>query len=454
MDILVLVALILLNGLFAMSEIALVTARRARLARLAEDGDRAAAIAVRLGEEPNRFLSTIQIGITSIGILSGIFGEAALAEPLALWLQGLGMEQGPSEIGSTILVVVMITYFAIVVGELVPKRIGQINPERIARLVARPMYLLSIASRPFVHLLAGSTALLLRLIGQRETPGPTVTEEEIHAMLEEGSDAGVIEKTEHDMVRNVFRLDDRQIGSLMVPRSEVVWLDVNRPLEENLALIAESFHSRFPVCEGGLDDMIGIVTSKQLFNQTLKGEQVDLQKDLMAPVYVPESLTGMELLDQFRSSGSQMVFVVDEYGGVEGLVTLSDVIESVTGELLPHSTEESWAVQREDGSWLLDGLIPILELKDRLGIKRVPEEEKGRYHTLSGMMMWLLGRLPSTGDISTWEGWRLEVVDLDGRRIDKVLATPLPESAVEPPAGPDGGRSSTETEADGGLPIP
>jgi putative hemolysin len=454
MDIFFLVVLILLNGLFAMSEIALVTARRARLARLAEDGDRSAAVALKLGEEPNRFLSTIQIGITSIGILSGIFGEAALAEPLAIGLQGLGLEQRGSEIGSTILVVVMITYVAIVVGELVPKRIGQINPERIARLVARPMYILSIASRPFVHLLAGSTALLLRLMGQRDTLGPTVTEEEIHALLDEGSDAGVIEKTEHEMVRNVFRLDDRQIGSLMVPRSEVVWLEVSRPLEENLALIAESFYSRFPVCDGGLDNMIGIVTSKQLFNQTLKGEQFDLQKDLMAPVYVPESLTGMELLDQFRSSGSQMVFVVDEYGGVEGLVTLSDVIESVTGELLPQSMEEAWAVQREDGSWLLDGLIPILELKDRLGIKRVPEEEKGRYHTLSGMMMWLLGRLPSTGDISTWEGWRLEVVDLDGRRIDKVLATALPETTAEPLASPGEGGASAEAQPNGKLPTP
>jgi putative hemolysin len=454
MDIFFLVVLILLNGLFAMSEIALVTARRARLARLAEDGDRSAAVALKLGEEPNRFLSTIQIGITSIGILSGIFGEAALAEPLAIGLQGLGLEQRGSEIGSTILVVVMITYVAIVVGELVPKRIGQINPERIARLVARPMYILSIASRPFVHLLAGSTALLLRLMGQRDTLGPTVTEEEIHALLDEGSDAGVIEKTEHEMVRNVFRLDDRQIGSLMVPRSEVVWLEVSRPLEENLALIAESFYSRFPVCDGGLDNMIGIVTSKQLFNQTLKGEQFDLQKDLMAPVYVPESLTGMELLDQFRSSGSQMVFVVDEYGGVEGLVTLSDVIESVTGELLPQSMEEAWAVQREDGSWLLDGLIPILELKDRLGIKRVPEEEKGRYHTLSGMMMWLLGRLPSTGDISTWEGWRLEVVDLDGRRIDKVLATALPETTAEPLASPGEGGVSAEAQPNGTWPMP
>jgi putative hemolysin len=453
MDILFLVALILLNGLFAMSEIALVTARRARLARLAEDGDRAAAVAVQLGEEPTRFLSTIQIGITSIGILSGIVGEAALAEPLAIGLQGLGMDQRTSEIGSTVLVVVVITYVAIVVGELVPKRIGQINPEGIARLVARPMYMLSIGSRPFVHLLAGSTSLLLRLIGQRETSGPTVTEEEIHAMLDEGSDAGVIEKNEHEMVRNVFRLDDRQIGSLMVPRSEVIWLDVNRPLEENLALMVESFHSRFPVCEGGLDDMLGIVSSKQLFNQTLKGERVDLLKDLQAPVYVPESLTGMELLDQFRSSGSQMVFVVDEYGGVEGLVTLRDIIESVTGELLPQSMEEPWAVQREDGSWLLDGLIPVVELKDRLGIKRVPEEEKGRYHTLSGMMMWLLGRLPGTGDISTWEGWRLEVVDLDGRRIDKVLATPLLEPTADELAPRSKVRPWTEPEGDGELPM-
>jgi putative hemolysin len=339
----------------------------------------------------------------------------------------MGLEQGTSEIGATILVVITITYVSIVVGELVPKRIGQINPEQIARLVARPMNMLSIASRPFVHLLAGSTSLMLRLLGQHETAGRTVTEEEIHAMLDEGSDAGVIEKSEHAMVRNVFRLDDRPIGSLMVPRSEVVWLDTKRPLDENLGLIAESSHSRFPVCEGSLDEMVGIVSSKQLFNQTLKGETVDLLEALQAPVYVPESLTGMELLDEFRRSGGQMVFVVDEYGGVEGLVTLRDIIESVTGELPPHDMEEPWAVQRADGSWLLDGLIPILELKDRLGIKRVPEEEKGRYHTLSGMMMWLLGRLPLTGDIATWEGWRLEVVDLDGKRIDKVLATRLPD---------------------------
>ena len=432
MEIFILIALIVLNGAFAMSEIALVTARRARLTRMAEAGDAAAAVAIKLGEEPTRFLSTIQIGITSIGILNGIVGEAALAAPLAHWLQETGLEQDASEIGATVLVVVVITYVSIVVGELVPKRIGQINPEGIARLVARPMNALAIASRPFVRLLMGSTALLLRVLGKRDEGGPSVTEEEIHALLEEGSEAGIIEKSEHEMVRNVFRLDDRQIGSLMVPRSDIVWLDINRPLEENLARMAESDHSRFPVCRGGLDEILGIITSKQLFNQTLKGSKADLTLQLQTPVFVPESLTGMELLEQFRASSTHAVFVIDEYGEVQGMVTLQDVLEAVTGEFQPHSLEEAWAVQREDGSWLLDGLIPVPELKDRLELKTVPEEERGRYHTLSGMVMWLLGRLPRTGDITTWEDWRLEVIDLDGKRIDKVLASRVNRASADP----------------------
>lgn len=432
MEIVLLVALIVLNGVFAMSEIALVTARRARLAKLAEDGDGAAAVAVQLGEDPTRFLSTIQIGITSIGILNGIVGEAALAGPLAVWLQGWGADQDFSEIGATVLVVVVITYVSIVVGELVPKRIGQINPEGIARLVARPMNMLAILSRPFVLFLSNSTALLLRLLGQRETRGPSVTEEEIHAMLVEGSAAGVIEKNEHDMVRNVFRLDDRQLGSLMVPRSEIVWLDINRPLDESLALITESDHARFPVCRDGLENILGVLNARQLLGKTLRGRTPGLDEKLQPAVYVPESLTGMELLEQFRSSGTHLVFVVDEYGEVQGMVTLQDLVESVTGEFVPKNKEDAWAVQREDGSWLLDGLIPVLELKDTLGLKSVPEEEKGRYHTLSGMLMLLLGRLAETGDRQVWEGWTLEVVDLDGKRIDKVLATP----PQEPPAAP------------------
>ena len=427
MEIFILIALILLNGAFAMSEIALVTAKRGRLARLAADGDASSEIAMRLGGEPTRFLSTIQIGITAIGILNGIVGEAALAAPFAVWLQTIGVEKELSEVGATVLVVVVITYVSIVVGELVPKRIGQFNAEGIARLVARPISFLALISRPFVRLLSFSTDGILRLIGARDVGGSDVTEEDIHAMLEEGSDAGVIEKHEHDMVRNVFRLDDRQIGSLMIPRSDIVYLDIDQPLEVNLKRVAESDHSRFPVCRGGLHDVLGIIAVKQLFTKLHTSGTTDLTDQLQPCVYVPESLTGMELLEQFRMSGTQIVFVVDEYGELQGLVTLQDVLEAVTGEFKPRNAEDAWSVQREDGSWLLDGLIPIPELKDRLDLKETPEEDKGRYHTLSGMMMWLLGRLPHTGDVAEWEQWRLEVVDLDGKRIDKVLASRLPE---------------------------
>ncbi len=434
MEILFLVTLILLNGAFAMSEIALVTARRGRLARLAEDGDGAAAIAIKLHDEPTRFLSTIQIGITSIGILNGIVGEAVLAAPLAIWLQALGMEVEASSIVSTALVVVVITYISIVVGELVPKRIAQFNPEGIARLVARPMQFLSLLTRPFVRLLTLSTDSILSLMGQRKQDGQGVTEEEIHAMLEEGSEAGVIEQQEHDMVRNVFRLDDRQIGSLMIPRADIVYLDVDRPLQESLDHVTDSEHSRFPVCRGGLHEVLGIINAKQLLRKTLKGGVTDLATQLQPAVFVPESLTGMDLLDHFRASGVQMVMVVDEYGEVQGLVTLQDVLEAVTGEFKPRNQEDAWAVQREDGSWLLDGLIPVPELKDKLELKAVPEEDKGRYHTLSGLMMWLLGRLPQTGDVSNWEDWRLEVVDLDGKRVDKVLASRLSDATEGTPS--------------------
>ncbi len=427
MEILFLIALVLVNGAFAMSEIALVTARRARLARLAENGDGAAAVAVKLHDDPTRFLSTIQIGITSISILNGIVGEAILAVPLAIELQALGLDTEASGIAATGLVVVVITYVSIVVGELVPKRIAQFDPEGIARLVARPMHLLALVTRPFERLLTISTDTILRLMGQREQEAQRVTEEEIQAMLEEGSEAGVIEREEHDMVRNVFRLDDRQVGSLMIPRADIVYLDVELPLEENLKSVVESEHSRFPVCRGGLHEVLGIVSTKQLLNQTLTGGLNDLGGQLQPAVFVPETLTGMDLLGDFRASDTQMVLVIDEYGEVQGLVTLQDVLEAVTGEFQPRNQEDAWAVQREDGSWLLDGLIPVPELKDRLDLKTVPEEDKGRYHTLSGLMMWLLGRLPQTADVATWEGWRLEVVDLDGKRVDKVLASRLPE---------------------------
>jgi putative hemolysin len=427
MEILLLFVLILFNGFFAMSEMALLTAKRSRLSRLAEDGNKSAAIAMKLGHEPTKFLSTVQIGMTTIIILNGIFGESTLAAPLALRLQSLGMDPELSHFLSTILVVISITYVTIVVGELVPKRLGQFNPEGIACVVARPMQTLAAVTRPFGKLLAASTDTILRLMGKHPHAMPSVTEEEIHAMLEEGSEAGVIEQHEHEMVRNVFRLDDRQLGSLMVPRADIVYLDVSRSLEENIIRVTESEHSRFPVCNDGLQSLLGVVNAKQLLSQTLRGGLTEFTSQLQPCVYVPETLTGMELLEHFRTSATQMVFVVDEYGEIQGLVTLQDLLEAVTGEFVPRNSEDTWALEREDGSWLLDGLIPFPELMDTLELKSVPEEDKGRYHTLSGMMMLLLGRMPQTGDNVIWEDWKLEIIDLDGQRIDKVLATRVPE---------------------------
>jgi putative hemolysin len=425
MELLFLLFLILVNGMLAMTEIALISAKRSKLSKLAEAGDRPASAAVKLGQEPTRFMSTIQIGITSIGILNGVVGEGAFAVPLSAWFVSLGMDPDASRISATVVAVVSITYVTIVIGELVPKRLGQFNPEGVARFVALPMLTLSTVTRPFVRLLSFSTDAVLRLLGKDPEEVQRVTEEEIHAMLEEGSEAGVIEQQEHEMVRNVFRLDDRQLGTLMVPRADIVFLDILRPVEENIARVTESEHSRFPVCSGSLQSLLGVVNAKQLLSQSLRGGLAEFTSQLQPCIYVPESLTGMELLDHFRTSGSQMVFVVDEYGEIQGLVTLQDMLEAVTGEFVPRNSEDSWAVEREDGSWLLDGLIPVPELKDTLELKSVPEEEKGRYHTLSGLMMWLLGRMPQTGDIMTWENWRLEIVDLDGQRIDKVLASKL-----------------------------
>ncbi|RTZ48108.1 HlyC/CorC family transporter [Candidimonas sp. SYP-B2681] len=425
MEVLILIGLVVLNGIFAMSEIALITSRKARLMKLAAEDDRAASIALKLGENPTQFLSTVQIGITSIGILNGIVGEAALAAPLSSWLHSLGMAMATASAAATAIVVIAVTYISIVVGELAPKRLGQINPERIARIVARPIQALAVIAGPFVALLTISTNALLRLIGIKQSSQPNVAAEEIRAILEEGTESGEIEQQERDMVRNVFRLDDRRLASLMIPRSDVVFIDINQPADENLHRLIESEHSRFPVCDGSLDNMLGVIHAKQALAHMAKGQTPDFSVNLHPVLYVPETLTGMELLEQFRANNMQMAFVIDEYGEIEGVVTLQDVLEIVTGEFTTNNEEDAWAVQREDSSWLLDGTIPIPELKDHLQLKSVPEEQKGRYHTLSGMIMLLLGRIPSAGDQVSWQGWRFEVVDMDQKRIDKVLAIPL-----------------------------
>jgi putative hemolysin len=328
-------------------------------------------------------------------------------------------------------VVVVITYFSIVVGELVPKRLGQSHPETLARLVAKPIDFLAVATKPFVILLTVSTQWLLRLLGVKDSVGSPVTQEEIHAMLAEGTSAGVIETHEHTMVRNVFRLDDRQISSLMVPRADVVLLEIDAPFEENQSRIEASDHARFPVVKGGsLENVLGVINARQWLSRALRGDARIEDQPLQTPLYVPETLTGMELLESFRQSDVHMAFVIDEYGEVQGIVTLQDLVEAITGEFQPRNPETSWAVQRDDGSWLLDGHIPNQELKDRLALDAVPEEERGRYHTLSGMMMLLTGRLPNVADWVVWEGWRFEIVDMDGKTIDKVLATREPQPAI------------------------
>ncbi|HXD08204.1 MAG TPA: hemolysin family protein [Burkholderiaceae bacterium] len=428
MDVLLLVFLILLNGVFAMSEMALAASRKARLQVMVESGDSGARVAMELHENPTQFLSTVQIGITSIGVLNGIVGEAAFAGPLADWIKSLvNLPPRVVEIGSLVLVVMIITFLTIIFGELVPKRLGQMYPEAVARLVARPMRGLSYGARPFVYLLAGSTQTVLRLLGIRDTAGRTVTEEEIAASLEEGLDAGVIEAHEHQMVRNVFRLDERQIGSMMIPRGEIVWLDAEAPIEQSLQAISQQEHSRYPVCRGSLDEVLGVVGAQHLLQQLTRGEAVSLTTNLLPPVFVPETLTGMELLEHFRGSSTQMVFVVDEYGEVQGAITVRDVLEAITGEFSVPAEGDAWAVMRDDGSWLIDGLMPVVELKDRLDLKDLPDEDRGRYNTLAGMVMLLLGRLPSTADVVEWNGWRFEVVDLDGKRVDKVLVSQVGE---------------------------
>ena len=429
MDVTLLIFLILLNGLFAMSEMALTASRKARLQVMVESQEPGAQAAMDLHDNPTKFLSTVQIGITSIGVLNGIVGEAAFSDPLSHWLvEMFGLAQGASSIAATGLVVVIITILTIIFGELVPKRLGQIYPETVARLVARPMNVVSAAVRPLVVLLSVCTNALLRLMGIRGGSARAVTEEEIAASLEEGVDAGVIEAQEHQMVRNVFRLDDRQIGSMMIPRAEIVWLDVAAPLKTLLEQMAQSGHTRFPVCRGGIDDVLGVLSTHSLLQPLASGEQPHLADHLNPPVFVPETLSGMELLEHFRLTTADLVFVVDEYGAVQGVITERDLLEAITGEFGAPASEDSWAVQREDGSWLMDGLIPVPEFKDRLDLKELPEEDRGRYNTLAGMIMLLLGRLPSTADYVVWAGWRFEVVDLDGKRVDKVLVerTDLP----------------------------
>lgn len=427
MDILIIVFLTLLNGAFAMSELALASSKKARLAAMAEAGDKGAQTALKLLEDPTRFLSSVQVGITSIGMLNGIVGEAAFSAGLAAWLQGVGLTEATASVSATAVVVVVITFITIVFGELVPKRIGQLYPEAVSRWVSRPMAWVARIARPFVLLLSVATQATLKLLRIDTNAVQHVTEEEINASLEEGVDAGIIEEHEHQMVRNVFLLDDRQLTSIMVPHSEIQWLSAQDTIDEAVQKAWITGHSWYPVCRGGLEDVVGVIHLPRMLALQAEGHNEVLMRHVQPAVFVPETLTGMELLEQFRERSTRMVFVVDEYGVVQGLLTPLDMLEAITGELSPHEAVDAWATQREDGAWLVDGAMPVAELKARLDIGELPDEDKGRYNTVAGLMQTVQGDLLEQHQHVDCVGWRFEVLVLDGRRIDQVLISRLPE---------------------------
>lgn len=428
MDVLLIVFLTLLNGMFAMSEMALSSSRKARLAALAEAGDSGAHAALRLMEQPTQFLSTVQIGITSIGVLNGIVGEAAFSADFSYWLLVQGVPDNWASGLATAFVVTIITFSTILFGELVPKRIGQLFPETVARLAAPAMLALATLAKPFVYFLSASTSAILKLLRVDVHGARTVTEEEISASLVEGVDAGLIELHEHQMVQNVFNLDERPLTSIMVHRSDIEWLDSKLPVPQALAQVgASGAHSWYPVCRGDLDNVVGAVSVSQLLRLP-PGTDITVEALAKPVAFVPETLSGMDLLEQFRkpaeraTAHGRMVLVVDEYGVVQGLLTPRDLLEAITGELLQATpTNEAWATQREDGSWLVDGMMPVTEFKARLGIKELPDEDRGIYNTVAGLVMAISGELPAVADVVIFGEWRFEVVDLDGRRIDKVL---------------------------------
>ncbi len=429
--------LIVINGLFAMAEIAVISARKTRLQQRASEGDKGALVALELADTPNRFLSTVQVGITLIGVLSGAVGGATVAGDLAALLQRVGWLQpyaAPAALG---IVVVATTYLTLVIGELVPKRLALSNPERLAAIVSRPLRALATVARPAVRLLSNSTDLVLRALGVQPSTEPPVTEEELRVLLEEGTEAGIFEEAEQDMVESILLLGDRRAASLMTPRPEIVWLDPSDPPTEIHRKILDSGYSRFPVARGSLDTVVGEAQAKDLLARYLADEPFDLGAVLRRPLYVPEVMPALSVLEHFKQSGTEMALVIDEYGLVAGLVTLQDILEAIVGDI-PSADEaqEPEIVQREDGSWLLDAMLPTNEVKELFDVDELPGEEQGLYQTLAGFVVAHMGRLPSVADFFVWNGLRFEVIDMDGNRVDRILVERIeePEQHQDEPA--------------------
>jgi putative hemolysin len=399
-----------------------VSARKIRLQQRADDGDAAAAAALKLAQEPGNFLSAVQIGITLIGILTGAFGGATLAEELARAIESIPWLAPYSETVALVVVVLIITYFSLVLGELVPKRLGLNAPEQIASAIARPMTALAAATAPLVRILTGSTELVVRLLRIRASEEPPVTEEDVRGMLAQGAETGVFEEAEEDLVAGVFRLADLRAGAVITPRTEIEWLDLDDTLEETRRKIADSTYSQFPVARASLDNVVGVAHARDLLSRCLNHEPLDLEAVLRPPLFLPETTPALRVLEAFKETGATMCLVIDEYGGLHGLTTLTDLLEAVVGDLgYPGAAAAPQALQRADGSWLVDGMITVQELKEILHLEELPGEQENVYQTLGGFVMHQLGRVPAVTDAFEWSGWRYEVMDMDGQRVDKVL---------------------------------
>jgi putative hemolysin len=427
MEILILLLLIVLNGVFAMSEMAVVSARKARLEQMAVEGNAGARSALELANAPNRFLSTIQIGITLIGVLAGAFGEATIAAQLADVLANLPALAAYSELIALAVVVTLITYLSLVIGELVPKRLALLNPERTASAIAAPMRALSRIASPLVYLLSVSMDAVIWLLGAQPSKEPPVTEEELRLLIRQGVQVGVLEESEEEMLTGVFRLSNRRVSGVMTPRTEIIWLDPEDSPVTIRDKIQSSGHTRFPVCEESLDHILGMVHVRDILVHTMHDTRVDLKTLVEPPVFVPESAPAAKLLEVFKSSGMPMAMVINEYGGLEGLVTIQDLLVEIVGEV---ELEEQQIARLKDGSWSLAGMLPIDEFKELFEIRKLPGEDKGQYQTLSGFVMMYLGRIPQVGDDFEWGGFHVEVLDMDGRRVDRVLVRTLVEPST------------------------
>jgi putative hemolysin len=427
MEILIIFLLIILNGIFAMSEIAMVSAKKARLERAAKQGDRAAKKALELARNPSKFLSTVQIGITLIGILTGIYSGEKIEDDLEHFLEGYSLLAPHSETLAVTIIVIVLTFFSLVLGELVPKRIGLTMPESISKLLAYPMYFISIIAAPFIWLLTFTTELIIKLFNIKPSKESQVTEEEIKAIIQEGTETGVVQEREQDIVDNVFHFGDRKVKTLMTPRQDIEWLNITDTIEVIRHTIANSPHKSFPVSNDHLDSVAGILHSKELLNSILKNEAYNLQNILSPPIIFTENFSAYKALDKLRESKQRVALIVDEFGSIQGLLTMNDLIDALVGDFTKGLHDSQEIIPRDDGSFLVDASLPLPEFARYFEIDILNDESLSQINTLGGLLFHTLKKIPEIGYTTEWKNLRLEIVDMDGRRIDKVLVTRLSE---------------------------